>query len=132
MQGVTRKIILDGQLFLKWFHKCIIQSGNAFCSWAQSQKSLPLVAEALGIKSEADREVLEILENMSVKELLQNTRRVLHGDDVMYLYKTSTVPQILPNSTAEKTMRRFVIMWTNFAISGNPNFPEGDALKKIK
>ncbi|KAF5299076.1 hypothetical protein FQR65_LT09434 [Abscondita terminalis] len=279
------------------FHKCIIQSGTAFCPWAQGQKSLPYVAEALGLKNATEREVLKILENMSIDDLLilqdkipdsfsssfkrycapvvenkspiafisenpqdiirtgnyqqvpfiigftsregsiadtyaeerkngyitkdfedkipytfnilkgssesklvankiksfyygdnepckQNNNQfyllegdtlfewptiksvkehiavssvpiylyrlsvdttllnpafternfigVSHGNDMMYVYKTTVMPAIASNTMEEKTMRRFITMWTNFAISGDPNVPQNDALQKIE
>ncbi|KAF5299079.1 hypothetical protein FQR65_LT09437 [Abscondita terminalis] len=57
---------------------------------------------------------------------------VPHGSDIMYLYKSIMMPPLLRNTVDEKTMRKFVTMWTNFAISGNPNSPNNDALKKIQ
>ncbi|GJQ76635.1 hypothetical protein Trydic_g15495 [Trypoxylus dichotomus] len=44
-----------------------------------------------------------------------------HADDICYLFKSSFVRNIRPNSVEDKTIRRMAKLWVNFARSGNPN-----------
>ncbi|XP_030749275.1 esterase FE4-like [Sitophilus oryzae] len=43
-----------------------------------------------------------------------------HGDELGYLFKTTSTPNIQPGSVEDKSWRRMVKLWTNFAKYGNP------------
>ncbi|KAI4468860.1 carboxylesterase [Holotrichia oblita] len=52
-----------------------------------------------------------------------------HADDLGYLFKSTFVKNIRPNSVEDKVIRGMAKLWTNFAKAGNPN-PIKDALWK--
>ena len=53
---------------------------------------------------------------------------VSHLDDVGYLFKNITTPEIVPNTIEDTSVRRFVKLWTNFAKIGNPIPGQNDPL----
>ncbi|XP_066249783.1 esterase B1-like [Euwallacea similis] len=57
-----------------------------------------------------------------LKILLNKTQEpgVGHSDELGYLFHSSLTPPITPGSIEDKSMRKFVDLWTNFARNGNP------------
>ncbi|KAF5299074.1 hypothetical protein FQR65_LT09432 [Abscondita terminalis] len=46
---------------------------------------------------------------------------VTHADDLPYVFKSVITPKIIPYSTEDISIKRVVLLWTNFAKTGNPN-----------
>jgi carboxylesterase type B len=56
---------------------------------------------------------------------------VSHCDDVGYLFKHFLSPKIEPGSIEEKSVTRFVKLWTNFAKYGNPTPDKNDLVLDV-
>lgn len=54
-----------------------------------------------------------------------------HADDLSYLFKIKLGPTPEPDSVEDKTIKRMVKLWTNFAKNGNPNPIEKDPLINV-
>jgi carboxylesterase type B len=54
-----------------------------------------------------------------------------HCDDVGYLFKHFASPKIEAGSIEEKSVTRFVKLWTNFAKYGNPTPAKNDSLLDV-
>ncbi|KAK9746435.1 Carboxylesterase family [Popillia japonica] len=54
-----------------------------------------------------------------------------HADDLGYLFKTSFPVPVEPNSIEDKTIRRMVQLWTNFAKTGDPNPCDGTTWRPV-
>lgn len=66
------------------------------------------------------------------KKLANTTKPgVCHADDVGYLFKISMSPQIKEGSLEDKSMRRVITLWTNFAKYSNPNPIKKDPLIQV-
>ncbi|KAJ3645083.1 hypothetical protein Zmor_022770 [Zophobas morio] len=71
--------------------------------------------------------------NLNFYKVLLNIQMpgVCHCDDVGYLFKHSTTPEIVPGSVEDVCLTRFVKLWTNFAKFGNPTPDKNDNLLKV-
>ncbi|KAJ3619367.1 hypothetical protein MTP99_005055 [Tenebrio molitor] len=56
---------------------------------------------------------------------------VSHCDDLGYLFKHFASPKIEPGSIEEKSVTRFVKLWTNFAKYGNPTPDKNDSVLDV-
>ncbi|KAI4468859.1 carboxylesterase [Holotrichia oblita] len=54
-----------------------------------------------------------------------------HADELGYLFKTAFPIQVEPNSIEDKTIRRMVKLWTNFAKTGDPNPCDGTMWRPV-
>lgn len=50
-----------------------------------------------------------------------NDRGACHADDLGYLFNTFVTPQVDPGSLEDRTIKRMIKLWANFARTGNPN-----------
>lgn len=55
-----------------------------------------------------------------------------HGDDIGYLFKPITAPEIRTGSIEDISIKRFVKLWTRFAYNGDPNPMQQNSLINIK
>ncbi|KAF2898715.1 hypothetical protein ILUMI_07460 [Ignelater luminosus] len=58
------------------FHKAIMQSGTALDYWSRGQSSATLIAEALELQTVNEREILKILQDLSVEELYKIQEKI--------------------------------------------------------
>lgn len=68
----------------------------------------------------------------SIISLKKNVLGASHADDLGYLFKTAATEDISEGSVEDKTIKRMVKLWTNFAKHGNPNPLEKDDLIDVK
>lgn len=91
------------------FHKAIIQSGVALCSWALGSSNGANIAEALDKKGATDQEIYNILKNMTGPELFAVQEKIL--DPMIFGIKRPFVPVVeKPNSTAFITKNPFDLL----------------------
>ncbi|KAK4885071.1 hypothetical protein RN001_001342 [Aquatica leii] len=58
------------------FHKCIMQSGCISAWWAKGHRSLPYLTNALEIDVTSEKDVLKILQDMSVTDLINLQKKI--------------------------------------------------------
>ncbi|ENN71526.1 hypothetical protein YQE_11819, partial [Dendroctonus ponderosae] len=76
----------------------------------------------------AKESVLNMLNKVPKREM----NGVVHADDLLYLFPTFFTPPIQRGSTEDRYIQRFVKMWTNFAIHGEPTPHHDEALDHVK
>lgn len=63
----------------------------------------------------------------------KGVRGVCHADDLSYLFSNDLEQKVPDAKSAEwKVIQTMVDLWTNFAITGNPNHPQSPHLKGVK
>lgn len=58
------------------FHKAILQSGSAFNPWARGEQKNELLAQALGLATANERQILEALQELPVEKVLEVQRKI--------------------------------------------------------
>ncbi|KAF5299075.1 hypothetical protein FQR65_LT09433 [Abscondita terminalis] len=108
--------MLEGDCILQWPVIKTVQEHSAV-------SDVPIYLYRVSVQTDLDfcKQILGI-----------KTLGVPHGNDLAYLFQTYMLPIIKSKTVEEKTMRRFVNMWTNFATSGNPNYPKIETFSKIE
>ncbi|CAH1163424.1 unnamed protein product [Phaedon cochleariae] len=147
VHGIQKSALLQklhGTTPVYVYRMSLDSSLNFFKKFCEVKYFKTMIFVTMLTKLSGNSSLKNVFQNLNEKLPVKKVNGVAHADDLFYLFSTFFSPNITIGSEEDKSIQKFVKIWTNFARTGNPTPAldtsldkciwkpiEGDAIDKI-